>query len=86
VLPFLIRLKSAAAISGGTATGAALVKYQAAGNPEAVFDKIDFYRFGFFHKIFVCNKGESVYGVGVIRVLRLIQSHREGGSPSTHFI
>ncbi len=86
MLLFLIRLKSAAAISGGTATVAALVKYQAAGNPEAVFDKIDFYRYGSPHNFFVCNEGDSVYGEDVIRVLWLIQSHREGRPPSTHFI
>ena len=79
-------LESAAAVPGGAATGAALVKYQAAGKPEAVFHKIDFYRFGSFHKFFVCNESESIYGVDVIRVLWLIQSHREGRPPSTHFI
>ena len=79
-------MKLAAAVSGGAATGAALVKYQTAGKPKTVLDKIDFYRLGFFHKFFVCYEFESVNVVDIIRVLWLIQSHCEGRPPSTHLI
>lgn len=84
--PFLKNLMLSAAISGCTAAGTAFVKYEAAGKLETVFNKIDPDRFCPFHKVFVGNECESVYGVYVIGVFWLIQGHCQRGPPSAHFI
>lgn len=76
----------AAAITGCAAAGTALIENQAAGKPKTVFDKIDFNRFGSFHKTFVGNECESVDVVSVICVFWLIQGHCKRRPPSAHFI